>query len=60
MEDKLEEIQRIDVRNEKTAIGYMLQDETAAILASRVLHEVLSHSLCLACIKADQSCYGKR
>lgn len=39
MEEKLEEIQRIDVRNEKTAIGYMLQDETAAILAIRVLHE---------------------
>lgn len=39
MEEKLEEIQRIDVRNEKTAIGYMLQDETAAILAGRVLHE---------------------
>lgn len=39
MEEKIEEIQKIDIQNEKTAIGYMLQDESAALLASRVLQE---------------------
>jgi replicative DNA helicase len=34
---KLEEIQKIDVQNERTAIGHMLQDEQAAIIGSRML-----------------------
>jgi replicative DNA helicase len=39
VKDKLEEIQKTDINNEKTAIGYMLQDEAAGILASKVLQE---------------------
>ena len=34
---KLEEILKIDVQNERTAIGHMLQDEQAAISGSRML-----------------------
>lgn len=34
---KLEEIQKIDVQNERTAIGHMLQDEQAALSGSRML-----------------------
>lgn len=34
---KLEEIQKIDVQNERTAIGHMLQDEQAALTGSRML-----------------------
>lgn len=34
---KLDEILKTDVKNEQTAIGYMLQDETASIEASRML-----------------------
>lgn len=34
---KLDEILKTDVKNEQTAIGYMLQDETASIEASRIL-----------------------
>lgn len=36
---KLEEIKHLDTITEKTAIGYMLQDEQAAITGSRILHE---------------------
>lgn len=36
---KLEEIKALDARNEKIAIGYMLQNEHAAINASRMIHE---------------------
>ena len=36
---KLEEIKALDARNEKIAIGHMLQDEQAAISASRMVHE---------------------
>jgi len=36
---KLEEIKALDARNEKIAIGHMLQDEQAAINASRMVHE---------------------
>jgi replicative DNA helicase len=34
---KLEEIQKIDVQNERTAIGHMLQDEQASLSGSRML-----------------------
>jgi len=34
---KIEEIQKIDVQNERTAIGHMLQDEQAALSGSRML-----------------------
>lgn len=36
---KLEEIKHLDAQNEKLAIGYMLQDEQAAITGNRILHE---------------------
>lgn len=36
---KLEEIKALDAKNEKIAIGYMLQNEHAAINASRIVHE---------------------
>ena len=36
---KLEEIQKIAIQNEKIAIGHMLQDERAAVIASRMLDE---------------------
>ena len=36
---KLEEIKHLDTITEKTAIGYMLQDEQAAITGSRILHD---------------------
>ena len=36
---KLEEIKALDAKNEKIAIGHMLQDEQAAISASRMVHE---------------------
>jgi len=36
---KLEEIKALDAKNEKIAIGYMLQNEHAAINASRMVHE---------------------
>lgn len=34
---KLEEIQKIDIQNERTAIGHMLQDEQAALSGTRML-----------------------
>lgn len=37
--NKLDEIYKNDVQNEQVVIGYMLQDEEAAILASKVLQE---------------------
>jgi replicative DNA helicase len=36
---KLEEIKHLDAQNEKLAIGYMLQNEQAAISSSRMLQE---------------------
>lgn len=36
---KLEEIKALDAKNEKIAIGHMLQDEQAAISATRMVHE---------------------
>jgi len=38
-EKVLDEIHQFDIDNEKTAVGYMLQDEQAAIMASRLLQE---------------------
>jgi replicative DNA helicase len=37
IQKKLEEIKHLDAQNEKIAIGHMLQDEQAAISASRML-----------------------
>lgn len=36
---KLDEILKTDIKNEQTAIGYMIQDEQAAIEAGRMLQE---------------------
>ena len=38
-ETKLDQILKTDIHNEKMAIGHMLQDEQAAISASKILHE---------------------
>lgn len=37
--NKLEEIRALTAKTEQTAIGYMLQDEQAAINAAKILHE---------------------
>jgi replicative DNA helicase len=37
--NKLEEIRALTAKTEQTAIGYMLQDEQAAINATKILHE---------------------
>lgn len=37
--NKLEEIRALTTKTEQTAIGYMLQDEQAAINATKILHE---------------------
>jgi len=38
-ENLLDEIHKLDIENEKIAVGCMLQDEQAAIMASRLLQE---------------------
>lgn len=59
-EATLEEIRRIDVENEKIAVGHMLQDEQAAIVASRILQERYFVTPYAAFIlKIVKSCIGK-
>ena len=47
---KLEEIKQLDARNEKIAIGHMLQDEVAAITGTRMLiakYFITPHAACV-------------
>jgi replicative DNA helicase len=57
---KLEEIQKIDIQNERTAIGHMLLDEQAALSGSRMLQSKYFLTPYAAHIfKIIQSCIDK-